>query len=157
MTCVCARSTRVSSITGRITRPQMQRLQHCGGEGEWKRNGEEEKERERGKGTEKEIEREFGEIEIDTAQITNPRRRDKFLVRNSLNKIEIIRVALKFFVAWGRLADNYVPYLHISRDRRRYRYFSGFNTRRAGRSASEFISADNKERTSLSRSRERAR
>lgn len=102
----------------------------------------------RGKGTEKEIEREFGEIEIDTAQITNPRRRDKFLVRNSLNKIEIIRVALKFFVAWGRLADNYVPYLHISRDRPPLQVLLGFNTRRAG-SASEFISADNKERTSL--------
>lgn len=89
---------------------------------EKQRVGEGARERD-GKG-DREREREFGEIEIDTAQITNPRRRDKFLVRNSLNKIEIIRVALKFFVAWGRLADNYVPYLHISRDRRRYGYLS---------------------------------
>lgn len=42
-----------------------------------------------------------------------------------VSKVGIIRVAaLKFFVARGSPADNYVSYLHISRDRRRYRYFS---------------------------------
>lgn len=73
-----------------------------------------------------------GEIEIDTArfEIVIPRNVNGSAAteinsrRSSLNKIGIIHVALKFLVARGRPANNYVSYLHITRDRRRYGYFS---------------------------------
>jgi len=141
----CVRNTRVSSIMDRIKRANATVVTL------WRR--ERTKQREKNSS--------LVEIEIDTAQITNPRRWDKFLVRCSLNKIKIILVALKFFVAWGRQADNYILYLHISRDHPSLRVLLDFNTRRAlpsrAGSASEFVSADNKEHTFLSRERERAR
>jgi len=114
----CARSTRVSSIMDRITcadaviatlwrRERMKKKQR-------KRERERERERDRGslvklKSTPRKSRIQGGEINSWCAVCW---------IKSKLS------VALKFFVARGRPADNYDLYLHISRDRCRYRYFS---------------------------------